>query len=339
MTRYWTAIAPVRVADLGGWTDTWFAGHGLVCSVAIRPGVEVRLRVDETAGPSGRVVIEAENVTSSHHPLLEAAIAEVGVPDGIDLTVTVHSDMPPGASTGTSAAVTVALVAALSALGGAALTRDQVAVAAHHVESVGLGRQTGIQDQLAAVHGGINRIRMRSYPDATTEPVDVSSATAWELESRLLVVFLGKVHDSSAVHAHVIGALEAAGPAEVASRLDPLRAAAEAGAASLEQGDLRRYGRALVANTEAQAALHPDLVSEDAHRIIAAVREVGAAGWKVNGAGGAGGSLTILAGPAAGARRRLAEVVRGLDPAYVPMATSLDTDGLRVWSSTEVDGP
>ena len=35
--------APVRAADLGGWSDTWFAGRGRVCNVAVSPGVVVRI--------------------------------------------------------------------------------------------------------------------------------------------------------------------------------------------------------------------------------------------------------------------------------------------------------
>ena len=53
---------------------------------------------------------------------------------------------------------------------------------------------------------------------------------------------------------------------------------------------------ALMANTAAQRALHPSLVCADAERVIAAAREAGALGWKVNGAGGEGGSVTVLCG-------------------------------------------
>ncbi len=37
MNRIVNAIAPTRVCDLGGWTDTWFAGHGAVLDVATYP--------------------------------------------------------------------------------------------------------------------------------------------------------------------------------------------------------------------------------------------------------------------------------------------------------------
>jgi D-glycero-alpha-D-manno-heptose-7-phosphate kinase len=116
-------------------------------------------------------------------------------------------------------------------------------------------------------------------------------AAAWrELDRRLLTVFLGE-HRSSAVHDEVIASLT-----EDARALDALRRCARDAAVALSNGDLRAYGGALVANTDAQRALHPGLVSDDADAVIAAARAAGALGWKVNGAGGAGGSVTIVCG-------------------------------------------
>ncbi len=51
-------------------------------------------------------------------------------------------------------------------------------------------------------------------------------------------------------------------------------------------GDFAALGRAMAINTEAQADLHPDLVSSDAHQIIDIAREHGADWVEVNGAGG-----------------------------------------------------
>ena len=50
----------------------------------------------------------------------------------------------------------------------------------------------------------------------------------------------------------------------------------------------------MIANTEAQRSLHPELVGVDARRVIEFAAAHGAIGWKVNGAGGDGGSVTIL---------------------------------------------
>ena len=114
---------------------------------------------------------------------------------------------------------------------------------------------------------------------------------AWlELDARLLTVFLGQ-HQSSEVHDQVISGL-----ATDPSALETLRRCAHLAAAALSVGNLRAYGDALVANTEAQRALHPALVSNGAQAVIDAAASAGALGWKVNGAGGEGGSVTIVCG-------------------------------------------
>ena len=73
-----------------------------------------------------------------------------------------------------------------------------------------------------------------------------------------------------------------------------LRAAAGAARDAVVAHDFEAFGRAMTANTDAQRLLHPALVGADADRVIALAGSHGAVGWKVNGAGGDGGSITIV---------------------------------------------
>ena len=308
------SVAPIRICDNGCWTDTWFAGHGAVFNLAVSPLAEVQIlarRID--AGPR-RIVLHAEDYGPPYllphegppwgaHPLLEAAVVSIQVPQDLSLDVTIHSDAPAGAGTGTSAAVTVALVAALDALTPGRLTKHEVAVAAHRVETEMLGRQCGIQDQLASAYGGISYIEMSEYPTASVSPVHVGEDLWWELERRLLLVFLGRSHDSSSIHETVIRSLESEGPE--APALEALRRMAPMSRAALVAGDFAGLGRAMVASTEAQADLHPALVGTDARTVIDIARAHGALGWKVNGAGGEGGSLSVLCDGRAARKRAL----------------------------------
>lgn len=317
-----TATAPVRAADAGGWTDTWFAGAGLVCSVAVGPAVTVTAR--RVPGPAGWVALEATTYGDRYgfaagarpgrHPLLEAAVAR-WAPRDAALAVRVASAVPPGSGLGTSAAVAVALVGALRALGGRPLDPAAVARAAHDLETVDLGLQSGVQDQAAAAHGGALRLVIDPYPSVGVVRLAVPAAAWAALTDRLVTVSLGRPHDSSALHRAVIASLEGAAGAAGRARLDVLRRAAAAAARALEAGDLARYGAALTAATEGQRALHPALVSEDADAVWAVARAAGAVGWKVNGAGGPGGSVTVVAGPDGGGRRvRAALAAAGWPP-------------------------
>ena len=265
------ASAPVRICDNGGWTDTWFGWPGRVLNVAVSPRVEVTiLRLNGDPGPSA-------------NPLVRAALQEY--PPAQPVEVSIKSDAPAGSGLGTSAAVVVSLVGALATARGEYWDLMRVARAAHHLEADVAGIECGVQDHAAAAFGGINFVTVDAYPVFTVEPLG-----AWPDLARLLtVVYLGQPHDSSDVHDEVI---ETGDPAA----FERLRQAALTAKAAVVGRDLAGFGAALVENTGAQADLHPGVVGRDALVIIEAARRLGAIGWKVNGAGGDGGSVTVLSG-------------------------------------------
>ena len=73
-----------------------------------------------------------------------------------------------------------------------------------------------------------------------------------------------------------------------------LRDAAVAARDAVVRTDLGAFGQAMTANTEAQRSLHPEIVGLEAARVMEIADVHGAIGWKVNGAGGDGGSVMIL---------------------------------------------
>lgn len=341
MPRLVRAVAPVRICDLGGWTDTWFAGHGVVCSLAVSPGAEARAVTHEAGALRARVMLDVEQFGDRYgvdggalpgkHPLLEAAVAAASLPHDRDLEVTVRCGLPAGSAVGTSAAILVALLGALDGLTPGRASPSEIAASAHRIETETLGLQSGIQDQLAAAYGGINRIDIDAYPHARVEPVAVPEPARRALQARLVLVYLGQPHHSSTMHDQVIASLER--DAALERLLEPLRAAACRGADALAAGNLDAYGEALVENTEAQAALHPELVGSDARQVIAIARRHGASGWKVNGAGGAGGSVSVLGPADAAARSDLVSDLQPSDRAWQLLPMRLDQQGLTVETS------
>ena len=336
------ATAPIRVCDNGGWTDTWVAGHGKVFNIAVRPLVRVRIDVFPRGSGEAPVVLHAKNYGMRYapaldagawgpHPLLEAAFREIPAPVDADIEVTLHSDAPAGASTGTSAAVLVALLGALDRLAGGGRGPQAIARAAHAVETVHLKRQSGIQDQLASAFGGVNFIDMTRYPDAVVSPLPLADDVRRELQRRFALIYLGRPHSSSAVHEKVVRNLEQRGPD--CPELDALRAAALGARDALAAGDLEALAAAMRANTAAQAALHPELVHRDAWRVIEVAAAHGATGWKVNGAGGDGGSITLLSHPQRGARRAMVRAILADNPRLVAIPIVISRSGLQVWES------
>jgi D-glycero-alpha-D-manno-heptose-7-phosphate kinase len=339
------SVAPIRICDNGGWTDTWFAGHGKIFNIGVYPYAEVQIAVHDAAEVKNRIVINAENYgeryvldpkqhSSKHgwnrHPLLEAAIEFMKIPDDLAFEVTIYSEAPAGASTGTSAAVTVALIGALDLLTPGRISPHEVALAAQKVETELLGQQCGIQDQLCSAFGGLNYIEMNHYPYASVSQIQVPNATWWELERRLVLIYLGKSHHSSQTHEMVIRDMETAGAENV--HLQELRQTASRSRDALYAGDFQALGQAMIDNHKAQRRLHPGLISVDADRIVEIAQAHGVIGWKVNGAGGDGGSLTLLCGSRSGAKRAMIRKIEQENPLYRNIPIYLSRYGLRVWT-------
>ncbi len=333
------ASAPVRVGDVGGWTDTWFGSPGRVCHLAVGRGVTVdaelvvaepgqeqlpvrivaaALGEDYRCGPSDTGWAEP---SPGRQPLLEHAVASVleavALPPGTALVVSIASAVPAGASLGTSGSVLVALLGALDALFDRPRTPAQLAVAAHRVETDRARRESGVQDQWAAAIGGCGLLAIGPYPDVRHQRVAITPAVVSELGARLVTVVFGP-HDSSQVHAEVIDAMVGCGgPVHDRERaaLRQLSALAGQAADALRAGSVDTWAGVLTAATEGQRALHPALVGPAHAAAIDVARALGATGWKVNGAGGDGGSLTVVAADGAAAPR-LAAALAGLDPSW-----------------------
>ena len=334
------ATAPIRICDNGGWTDTWVARHGQVFNLAVRPTVAVRIHAYPAGTREARVVLDARNygtryapaldaATWGPHPLLEASFREIRPPDGVDIEVTIRSDAPAGASTGTSAAVVVALLGALDRLAGGSRSPHEIATAAHAVETVHLGRQCGVQDQLASAYGGANFIDITDYPRAAVTPLPMPDSFRQELQRRLTLIYLGRPHSSSAVHEIVMRDLTERGAD--CSALNALRRAAGNARDAWLAADFDALASAMRDNTAAQAELHADLVHRDSWRAIEIARAHGAIGWKVNGAGGDGGSITLLSHGGPVAKRAMVRAILEDNPRLARLPIVLSRQGLRVW--------
>lgn len=332
-----SACAPVRVCDVGGWTDTWFARTGYVTSIAVNRLVRVTIRA--TPSRQTAVVFEVRNYHQTlslaearqQHPLLAVATDEISLPNGHTYTITIDADMPPGSSTGTSAAVSVALLAALASCNNIQLSAAELAHRAHRLETVHLGQQSGVQDQIGAAYGGANFITITDYPSTVVEHINLTETCITAFNQQHTLFYYGTPHRSSDIHQQVITRITR--EQSSVNALEPLRIAAKAAADALRRNDLRTFATTLIDNTEAQSQLHPELVNQTAHRIIAIAKHHDAWGWKVNGAGGDGGSISVIASDNPDTRRHmyatlaqeLPHIVR-IDSAFCPQGVQVTID-------------
>lgn len=294
------AAAPVRLDLAGGWTDVPpFSARdgGLVITAAIQLFARAEVRL---GGSGFRLVSE------DLHDELEVPDSSGLIRDGrLDLlkaglrilpvggcTLTTRSDAPPGSGLGSSGALDVALVAALSLARGE--TRDPVEIAetACHLEAVEAGIPGGRQDQFASSHGGFLRLEFRD-PDAEVHRLKLDPGFMADLGRRTVLCYTSASRFSGATIDRVMRSYER-GDAGVAAALHGLRDVAEAMAGALAGADSAGVGQLLTQNWEHQQALDPRMRTEEMARLERAVRDAGALGGKAAGSG-AGGCMFFLA--------------------------------------------
>ncbi len=309
-------------------------------NIAVKPRVEVRIQLFENhLRKRERVRIHAENYGETivldpekpdfrRHPILQGAVNSLPIPEEVELMIALSSLVPGGSSTGTSAAACVALLGGLAAASGQELNLADAASLALRVETDKLGLQSGIQDQLCSAYGGICFIDMKQYPAADVQKLSLDEHVKEELAQRLALVYMGSSHSSSALHEEVIAFLETK-----SAGYDALRTLKELAGEAREhliRGDFASFGDAMVRNNECQRSLHAGLISGRADDVISIAKRHEAAGWKVNGAGGEGGSLTILGSRGKAERDKMLDEIEALGKGIRPVSIGLEDTGLDV---------
>jgi D-glycero-alpha-D-manno-heptose-7-phosphate kinase len=294
------AVAPVRLDLAGGWTDVPpFSERegGVVVTAAVRLFARAEVRL---GGRGFRLLSE------DLHDALDVADSAGLVRDGrLDLlkaglrmlpvgacTLTTRSEAPPGSGLGSSGALDVALVAALSSARGESPDPVTIAETACHLEAVEAGIPGGRQDQFASAHGGFLRLDFRD-PEAEVQRLKLDPAFASDLARRIVLCYTSASRFSGTTIARVMRAYEE-GDRRVVAALHGLRNVAESMVAALAAADFAAVGRLLSENWTHQQALDPRMCTEEMARLEGAVVAAGGLGGKAAGSG-AGGCMFFLA--------------------------------------------
>ncbi|HEU4648096.1 MAG TPA: hypothetical protein VFS33_03480 [Gemmatimonadales bacterium] len=302
MIRPAHAEAPVRLDLAGGWTDVPpFSTRegGAVVNVAIRlfarasaePIARGFRLCSEDLGDALDLPTADPPALDGRLDLLKAALRIV--PPGGPVALITRCDAPMGSGLGSSGALDVAMVAALAAATGTALSPREIAERACRLERVEACVAGGRQDQCAAAFGGCNLFRFRD-PDLLVEPVTLGPGVAETLEQRLVLCYTGASRFSGATITRVMNAYER-GDGAVVGALRRLAELADEMADALAAGDLITIGRHMAENWQLQQALDAGMCTPEMARLEAAAMAAGALGGKAAGSG-AGGCMFFLAG-------------------------------------------
>jgi D-glycero-alpha-D-manno-heptose-7-phosphate kinase len=323
------ATAPTRIDLAGGTLDIWplylFHPGAVTVNVAIdrrawcrvETGVDgVQLESKDTlAKAAGRTVSDV--LAAGGLSLPAYILRALGIESG--LKVVTHSRVPAGSGLGGSSALAVAVVAAAARAVGRDLDADRMWPVVRDAEAQNMGVPAGMQDHLAAIHGGVLGIHL-DPGEVRAERLATDPA---RVEESLILVDAGVTRFSGINNWEVFkGQID--GDEGVRRSLREIVTAARAVKDALVAHQYAEVVPLMAAEWAARKRLAPGVTSPEIDRIAEAAQGAGGAA-KVCGAGG-GGMVAVWAPP--GRRDAVESAVKTAGFRSVPFR--LDLRGLEV---------
>ncbi|AMM54547.1 mevalonate kinase [Pyrococcus kukulkanii] len=254
---------------------------------------------------------KAAEVLSYVRQAIELAMEEAGVRKGINVSIT--SQIPVGAGLGSSAAVAVATIGAVSKLLGLELTREEVAKLGHKVELLVQGASSGIDPTVSAIGGFLYYEKGNFEHLPFMELPIVVGYTGSSGSTKELVAMVRRRYESMpeliVPILNAMGKLVEKAKEVITSELD-------------EEEKFAKLGELMNINHGLLDAL--GVSTKKLSELVYAARTAGALGAKITGAGG-GGCMYALA---PGKQREVATAIT--IAGGTPMITEISREGLRI---------
>ncbi|MEW6268954.1 MAG: mevalonate kinase, partial [Thermodesulfobacteriota bacterium] len=252
---------------------------------AIVASVERGVRVTVVPRPAGEVGVALAAADERLQAAAELAARLCGV-GRAGFQLEVEGDLPVAMGLGSSAALAVAVLRALSASAGRELGDAQLASSAHEIERLFHGTPSGV-DSTAAAHGGVLWFESGRRGEAPRQE-------AIELPEPLpLLVLLSRTPHTTATTVGGLRERAAASPEVYQPVFAAVGALVASARRALEDGDRARLGELMTMNHGLLRACGVSTPELDA--IVDAALGAGALGAKLTGAGGGGAVIALPA--------------------------------------------
>ncbi len=313
---------PVRASFCGGGSDlaAFYENHpdgGAVTSLAMARYlyITVNPRFDNAIRISYSSMEFVENINQIQHELVREAMKSTGVTSGIEITTI--ADIPSrGTGLGSSSAVTIGLLNALSSLAGNPMSSEELAKEACRIEIDILGQPIGKQDQYAAAIGGVNTIGFLPDGSVSIDPLTLSDNTKQRIEDEFLLVYTGLTRSANTVLSK-----QKKMTSERMDELSTLRLQAFQVRSALEEGHLSEVGQLLEESWQIKRTLVDGITGELLDNLHDQLIDAGGTGAKLLGAGG-GGFFLVHGDP--DMKQRLE---KSLDPKHKIVPLIIDYQG------------
>ncbi len=299
-----TARAPMRIDFAGGTIDLppLYLFHHPAPTVNAAVSVEATV----TITPSEKLTIisrdqdlsvsfdDWQSIEWQTYPVLELVCRLVQSFQPDPVTIEIHSDAPTGSGLGGSSVLGIALTAALAKATNRSLTKQQIIDWTKSIETQAIKVPTGYQDYWAPTYGRVNAFQVELDGSLTVTPLG-SEAFRKEVESQLMLVYVGKPHFSGAnnweLFKHHIDNNE-----KTVAFFEQLKENGVAMQQAWQQEDLLSIAKVLNEDWRVRKQLLPSMTTPEIELLTEQAMLAGALAARVCGAG-AGGCVLLIVPP------------------------------------------
>ena len=286
---------PFRMSFFGGGTDfpDFYREHGgAVISTSFDKYCYVNVRhlprfFDYATELSYSKIERVVDVEEIKHPAIREAMKFL---DMHELRLTYEADLPARSGLGTSSSFAVGMLNAFYALKGKYADKKKLADEAIYLERVLCKESGGIQDQIAAAFGGLNRINFNAE-GYEVKPVIISPERKRQLNRNLMLFFTGFSRFSSDIQETTQKALAD----KEKQLLEMLSLVDDAERILTSKTDLNEFGRLLDYTWKLKRGISSQISTGTIDDLYDRGMKAGALGGKLLGAGG-GGFLLFYVG-------------------------------------------
>lgn len=305
------ARAPLRLGLAGGGTDVSPYSDdfgGLVLNVTIDKFAYATIaprnddQVELIAADSKRrwtgqctSVLQRVDGLDLHVGVYNRIVKDFNQGQPIPVSITTHSEAPPGSGLGSSSTMVVALVHAFCELLSLPLGEYEIAHLAYQIERVDLDMAGGKQDQYAAAFGGLNF--MEFYGDRViVNPLRIKANIKAELESSLVLFYTGVSRESAKIIAQQTAHVKS-GEQKSLNALHAVKEEAVRMKEAILKADFDGFADSMRTGWASKKKMADSISNAFIDEIYDAAIAAGALAGKVSGAGG-GGFMMFFVDPA-----------------------------------------
>lgn len=279
---------PFRMSFFGGGTDFpgFYKEHGgAVISTTFDKYCYVNVRhlprfFDYSTELSYSKIERVKHVDEIQHPAVREAMKYL---DMHELRLTYEADLPARSGLGTSSSFAVGMLNAFYALKGKYADKRKLADDAIYLERTLCNESGGVQDQIAAAFGGLNRINFNA-DGYEVNPIIISPERKQVLNHNLMLFFTGFSRFSSDIQ---VGTQKAMVDKQ-AQLLEMLSLVDDAEKVLTSKCDLNEFGRLLDYTWRLKRGISSGISTDSIDGLYAKGMAAGALGGKLLGAGGGG---------------------------------------------------